>query len=87
LFPDGITFDKENRVVQTFRTNIFFELTSSLSTALSQTKSGDSILKNQISAGVTPKVEKSNFYKDLTSILEIDISTKIKEKKIKNENQ
>jgi site-specific DNA recombinase len=53
LFPDGITFDKENMLVQTFRTNIFFELTNSLSTALSQIKNGDSILKNQISAGVT----------------------------------
>ena len=53
LFPDGFAYDKQNKRVLTFRTNVFFELIRSISTALSEIKNGDSIKNNQISARVT----------------------------------
>jgi site-specific DNA recombinase len=53
LFPDGFAYDKQNKRVQTFRTNVFFELIRSISMVLSEIKNGDSIKINQISARVT----------------------------------
>ncbi len=55
LFPDGFAYDKQNKRVLTFRTNVFFELIRSFSTVLSEIKSGDPINFNQISARVTPE--------------------------------
>lgn len=55
LFPDGFAYDKQNKRVLTFRTNVFFELIRSISTALSEIKNGDSINIDQISARVTPE--------------------------------
>jgi len=54
LFPDGFAYDKQNKRVLTFRTNVFFELIRSISTVLSEIKNGDSIKIDQISARVTP---------------------------------
>jgi site-specific DNA recombinase len=54
IFPDGFTFDKENKRVLTFRTNILFELTRSISNILAEIKNGDPIKNDQISALVTP---------------------------------
>ncbi len=54
LFPNGFAYDKQNGRVQTFRTNVFFELIRSISTALSKIKNGDPINFDQISARVTP---------------------------------
>jgi hypothetical protein len=54
LFPDGFAYDKQNKRVLTFRTNVFFVLTRSFSTVLSEIKSGNSIKIDQISARVTP---------------------------------
>ena len=54
LFPDGFAYDKQNKRVLTFRTNIFFELIRSISTVLGEIKNGDSIKIDQISARVTP---------------------------------
>jgi hypothetical protein len=65
LFPDGFAYDKQNKRVLTFRTNVFFELIRSISTDLSGIKNGDSINIDQISARVTSRVEKSNSYRDL----------------------
>jgi len=53
LFPNGFAYDKQNGRVQTFRTNVFFELIRSISTALSKIKNGDPINFDQISARVT----------------------------------
>ncbi len=53
LFPDGFAYDKQNKRVLTFRTNVFFELIRSISTILSEIKNGDSIKIDQISARVT----------------------------------
>ena len=53
LFPDGFAYDKQNKRVLTFRTNVIFELIRSISTVLSEIKSGDPINYNQISARVT----------------------------------
>ena len=53
MFPDGIAYDKQNKRVLTFRTNVFFELIRSISTVLSEIKNGDSIKIDQISARVT----------------------------------
>ena len=53
LFPDGFTYDKQNKRVLTFRTNILFELTRSISDILAEIKNGDSIKIDQISALVT----------------------------------
>jgi hypothetical protein len=53
LFPDGFAYDKQKGRVQTFRTNVFFDLTHSISTTLSKIKNGDSINIDQISALVT----------------------------------
>lgn len=53
LFPDGFAYDKQNGRVLTFRTNVFFELTRSISTILSEIKNGDPINIDQISARVT----------------------------------
>lgn len=55
LFPDGFAYDKQNKRVLTFRTNIFFELIHSISTVLVEIKSGDPIISDQISARVTPE--------------------------------
>ena len=55
LFPDGFAYDKQNKRVLTFRTNVFFELIRSFSTVLSEIKNGDSIKIDQISARVTPE--------------------------------
>lgn len=55
LFPDGFAYDKQNKRVLTFRTNIFFELIHSISVALVEIKSGDPIKFDQISARVTPE--------------------------------
>ena len=52
LFPDGFAYDKQNKRVLTFRTNVFFELIRSISTVLSGIKNGDSINIDQISARV-----------------------------------
>ena len=54
------------------RTGFFCELIRLISTALSEIKNGDSINFDQISARVTTKVEKSNFYKDLERVIDID---------------
>lgn len=54
LFPDGFAYDKENKRVLTFRTNIFFELIHSISIALIEIKSGEPINFDQFSALVTP---------------------------------
>ena len=54
LFPEGFAYDKQNKRVLTFRTNVIFELIRSISTALAEIKSGDPINYNQISARVTP---------------------------------
>lgn len=54
LFPDGFAYDKQNKRVLTFRTNVFFELIRSISTVLSEIKNGDPIKIDQISARVTP---------------------------------
>ena len=64
-FPDGFTYDKQNKLVLTFRTNILSELTRSISNTLVEIKNGDPIKSDQISALVTHLVEKCNFYKDL----------------------
>ena len=40
--------------------------------ALSEIKNGDPINFDQISARVTTKVEKSNFYKDLEGVIDVD---------------
>ena len=53
LFPDGFTYDKQKGRVLTFRTNVFFRLTHSLSKVLSEIKNGDPIKIDQISALVT----------------------------------
>jgi DNA invertase Pin-like site-specific DNA recombinase len=53
LFPDGFAYDKQKGRVQTFRTNVFFDLMRSISTTLSEIKNGDSIKIDQISALVT----------------------------------
>jgi len=53
LFPNGFAYDKQNGRVQTFRTNVFFDLIRSISTALSKIKNGDPINFDQISARVT----------------------------------
>ncbi|MEY5133122.1 MAG: hypothetical protein RLZZ198_1126 [Bacteroidota bacterium] len=53
LFPDGFTYDKQKGRVLTFRTNVFFHLTHSLSKVLSEIKNGDPIKIDQISALVT----------------------------------
>lgn len=53
LFPDGFAYDKQKGRVQTFRTNVFFDLMHSISTTLSKIKNGDSINIDQISALVT----------------------------------
>ena len=37
-FPDGFTYDKQNKRVLTFRTNISFELTRSISNILEEIK-------------------------------------------------
>ncbi len=76
LFPDGFAYDKQNKRVLTFRTNVFFELIRSFSKVLSEIKNGDSINIDQISARVTPEVEKSNFYKDLERVIEFREFTK-----------
>ena len=55
LFPDGFTYDKQKGRVLTFRTNVFFHLTHSLSKVLSEIKNGDPIKIDQISALVTPE--------------------------------
>jgi len=81
LFPDGFAYDKQNKRVLTFRTNVFFELIRSISTILSQIKNGDSINIDQISARVTPEVEKSNFYKDLEGVLDWEIRAEKKQTK------
>jgi hypothetical protein len=57
---------------------VFFELIRSISTALSGIKSGDSIKTDQISAFVTPEVEKSNFYKDIEKVIEWEFQSKPK---------
>ncbi len=54
LFPEGFTYDKQNKRVLTFRTNILFEITRSISSVLSGIKNGNSIKNDQISALVTP---------------------------------
>ena len=54
MFPDGFAYDKQNGRVQTFRTNVFFELIRSISIVLSKIKNGDPINIDQISARVTP---------------------------------
>jgi len=54
LFPEGFTYDKQNKRVLTFRTNILFEVTRSISSVLSEIKNGDPIKNYQISALVTP---------------------------------
>jgi hypothetical protein len=53
LFPNGFAYDKQNGQVLTFRTNVFFDLTRSISTVLSEIKNGDPIKIDQISARVT----------------------------------
>ena len=55
LFPDGFAYDKQNKRVLTFRTNISFELIHSISTVLGEIKNGDPIKFDQISARVTPE--------------------------------
>ncbi len=50
------------------RTGFFCELIRLISTVLSKIKNGDPINFDQISARVTTKVEKSNFYKDLNKL-------------------
>ena len=50
------------------RTGFFCELIRLISTVLSGIKNGDPINFDQISARVTTKVEKSNFYKDLNKL-------------------
>ena len=54
------------------RTGFFCELIRLISTVLSKIKNGDPINFDQISARVTTKVEKSNFYKDLEGVIDID---------------
>ncbi len=81
LFPNGFAYDKQNGRVQTFRTNVFFELIRSISEALSEIKNGDSINFNQISARVTPRVEKSNFYIDVNKLRDWKNSTVKKSEK------
>jgi hypothetical protein len=51
-------------------TSFFYALIRSISTVLSKIKNGDPINFDQISARVTTKVEKSNFYKDLEQVIE-----------------
>ena len=53
LFPDGFVYDKQNGRVQTFRTNVFFELIHSITSVLREIKNGDSIKFDQISVRVT----------------------------------
>ena len=57
--------------VQTFRTNVFFDLMHSISTTLSKIKNGDSINIDQISALVTPAGDSSNFLNDLTDLFRV----------------
>lgn len=76
LFPNGFTYDKQNGRVLTFRTNILIELTRCFSDAFKEIKNGDSINFDQISARVTPEIEKSNFYRDLENIEEYKICSK-----------
>ena len=54
------------------RTGFFCELIRLISTVLSKIKNGDPINFDQISARVTTKVDKSNFYKDLEGVIDID---------------
>ena len=58
---------------------MIFELIRSISKALSEIKSGDPINYNQISARVTPRVEKSNFYKDIEKVIEWEFKNVKKE--------
>jgi hypothetical protein len=60
LFPDGFTYDKQNKRVLTFRINILFELTRSISNVLVEIKNGDPINNDQISALVTSIKKSSN---------------------------
>ena len=84
LFPDGFAYDKQKGRVQIFRTNVFFDLMRSISTTLSEIKNGDSIKIDQIPALVTSKVEKSNFYRELNTLIDWEfINQKTKENKIK----
>jgi site-specific DNA recombinase len=53
LFPNGFAYDKQKGEVQTFRTNVFFDLIHSISVALSEIKNGDLINIDKISARVT----------------------------------
>jgi N12 class adenine-specific DNA methylase len=64
----GFTFDKKNKTVQTKRATIFFELIHSISNVLKEIKNGDPVVKNQISARVTLKIDKSNFTKDFNTL-------------------
>ena len=52
-----------------------------ISTVLSGIKNGDSINIDQISARVTQEVEKSNFYRDLETLIDIDF------KKLEDKNK
>ena len=63
-------YDKQNKRVLTFRTNVFFELIRSISTALSGIKNGDSINIDQISARVTSLGPSSNFLEDIQRFLD-----------------
>ncbi len=62
--------------------NVIFDLIQTLSGSLNGVKKEELVKNNQFSALVTTNVEKSNFYKDLNSILDIEFNTKkIQEKK------
>ena len=73
---------KKNDRVQTTEVNVIFDLIQTLSGSLNWVKKEELVKNNQFSALVTTNVEKSNFYKDLNSILDIEFNTKkILEKK------
>jgi hypothetical protein len=67
---DGITIEELQELEKAGK------LIRSISTALSKIKNGDPINFDQISARVTPSVEKSNFYKDLNTLIDSEFTTK-----------
>ena len=73
---------KKNDRVQTSEVNVIFDVIHTLSGSFKGVKKEELVKNNQFSALVTTNVEKSNFYKDLNSILDIEFNTKkIQEKK------
>ena len=67
---------KKNDRIQTSEVNVTFDLIHTLSGILVGVKKEELVKNNQFSVIVTTEVEKSNFYKDLNTLIDNEFNIK-----------